>query len=211
MRKPPKSRSEAFHAFTDGGFSFTVSIVAKSKTIQVSKLDAARRNLRTAIRLWFTDGDPVAIHTLASTAHEIVHTLFRRCGLKGLLFDSRMVKDEYRSKWAAHITKPYTFFKHARHDPDGVIDFNPDVNEGLMMACVHGLSRMEEDVDLEEWAFGQWMKIQHPEYFYGDDGKPLSPDEFKEHRDIPRRVFFDNFEAGWLRRKNKRTYRIPIS
>jgi hypothetical protein len=186
--------------------------MARSKPIKVSKLDAAQRNVRTAIRLWFTDGDPVSIHTLISTAHEIIHTLFRRRGLKGLLFDSRIIKDEYRSQWAAHITKPYTFFKHARHDPDGEIDFNPDVNEGLIMACVHGLSRMEADVDLEEWAFGQWMKIQHPEYFYDDDGKPLPKGAHKEHRDIPKRVFFEGFEEGWRRsRQKKPTFRIPTT
>src|SRR5207245_10811773 len=34
--------------------------------ITVTKLDAARRQLRTAIRLWFEEGDPVSIHTLAA-------------------------------------------------------------------------------------------------------------------------------------------------
>ena len=33
-------------------------------TIVVTKLDAARRQLRTAIRLWFQEADPVSIHTL---------------------------------------------------------------------------------------------------------------------------------------------------
>jgi hypothetical protein len=56
--------------------------------ITVTKLDAAKRQLRTALRLWFDDGDPVSIHTLLAAAHEIIHTLYRRKGLRDLLFDS---------------------------------------------------------------------------------------------------------------------------
>jgi hypothetical protein len=33
------------------------------KEFKVSKLDAAKRQLETAIRLYFSDGDPVSIHT----------------------------------------------------------------------------------------------------------------------------------------------------
>jgi hypothetical protein len=36
--------------------------------IVVTKLDAARRQLKTAIRHGFEDGDPVAIHTLIAAA-----------------------------------------------------------------------------------------------------------------------------------------------
>jgi hypothetical protein len=39
--------------------------------IVVTKLDAARRQLRTAIHLWFNDGDPVSIHALAFAAYEL--------------------------------------------------------------------------------------------------------------------------------------------
>jgi hypothetical protein len=42
--------------------------VGQSKTIRIGKLDAARRQLQAAIMLWFTEGDPVAIHTIASAA-----------------------------------------------------------------------------------------------------------------------------------------------
>jgi len=50
-------------------------------TLHINKLDAAKRQLRAAIRLWFDDGDPVAIHTLAHASHEIIHSLFKKKGL----------------------------------------------------------------------------------------------------------------------------------
>jgi hypothetical protein len=70
-------------------------------TIVVTKLDAARRQLRTAIRLWFQEADPASIHTLAHAASEIIHVIsknrnrYRRI----LIFDADMIKDEYRSEW----------------------------------------------------------------------------------------------------------------
>src|ERR1700730_14381745 len=67
--------------------------------IKITKLDAARRQLRIPIRLWFDDDDPIAIHTLTAAAHDIIHTLFRRKGLKNLLFDSKLIKDNFRAEW----------------------------------------------------------------------------------------------------------------
>ena len=62
--------------------------------ITVTKLDAARRQLRTAIRLWFNDGDLVAIHTLAFAAYEIIHVVSKK---------RNRIKNEYRSAWNKKI------------------------------------------------------------------------------------------------------------
>ena len=55
---------------------------------KIKKIDAARRQLLTAIEVWFLDGDPVSIHSLAHAPHEIIHRLFRNQGGSALLFDS---------------------------------------------------------------------------------------------------------------------------
>jgi hypothetical protein len=41
------------------------------KKLKISKLDAAKRQLEVAIRLYFYFGDPVAIHTLTAAAYNI--------------------------------------------------------------------------------------------------------------------------------------------
>jgi hypothetical protein len=64
--------------------------------ITVTKLDAARRQLRTALRLWFHDGDPVSIHALLAAAHEIIHRLYRNKGLRNLMFDNENIEEEHR-------------------------------------------------------------------------------------------------------------------
>jgi hypothetical protein len=41
----------------------------------ITKLAAGRSQLKTAIQLWFGDGELPAIHTLAAAAYEILHNL----------------------------------------------------------------------------------------------------------------------------------------
>ena len=48
----------------------------------VTKIDAARRQLATAIDLWFNDKDAVSIHTLAYAAYDVIHGLSKRRGRK---------------------------------------------------------------------------------------------------------------------------------
>jgi hypothetical protein len=71
----------------------------QTKGLRIGKLDAARRQLETAIILWFTDGDPVAIHTLAFAAYEIIHVVSKKRdpNRRDLLFDPLVIKDEYHA------------------------------------------------------------------------------------------------------------------
>ena len=132
--------------------------------IEITKLEAARRQLRAAIRLWFDSGDPISIHTLAAATYEILHTLFRRRGLRGLIFDFDLVKDEHRQDWVKGIKAMAGFFKHADRDPDGVFKFNPFANEMLLFFSVQALEKMGEPLGVEESALIQWIFISRPNF-----------------------------------------------
>src|SRR5438552_18089527 len=43
----------------------------KREILHLTKVGVAQSQLKTAIRLWFNDGDAVSIHTLACAAYEI--------------------------------------------------------------------------------------------------------------------------------------------
>jgi hypothetical protein len=81
--------------------------------IRVSKLDAARRQLRTAITLWFSGGDPVATHTLAFASYEILHAVSKKRDPKRmpLIFDFPLIKEEMRSEINIALKKCAYFFK----------------------------------------------------------------------------------------------------
>jgi hypothetical protein len=106
-------------------------------SVTISKVDAAHRQLRTAITLWFTESDPVSTHALVFAAYEVLHTVSKKRtpSRRDLLFDSDRIKDEYRSDFNKLIKKHAYFFKHADREPEGIIEFNPNVNEMFIFFC----------------------------------------------------------------------------
>lgn len=165
-----------------------------SGKIRVTKLDAARRQLRTAISLWFTEGDPVAIHTLVYAAHEIIHRLFRLRGHRDLMFDSAVVKDEYRGEFARYLKEDANFFKHAKTDATAERTFNPLANDLFLLVSLVGLHRMGEPLGDEEGAYWLWLSIHHSKWFHQDLIKNAFPDDrLDQLRQIKRRDFFEAY------------------
>ena len=165
-------------------------------TIQISKLDAARRQLRTAITLWFNGGDPVSIHTLAFAAYEIVHAVSKKRDpdRPNLIFDSAVIRDDERREFKSLIKKHAAFFKHADHDPEGVIPFNPEVSEIFMTAAVYGLLLCKEfPQQLEELAYMLWFQYTKPELLTPEFQKQLAavvPVQFEQGKQLPKCNFF---------------------
>ncbi len=169
-------------------------------TIRVTKLDAAKRQLRTAIKLWFMDDDPVSIHTLVSAAHEVVHTLFKRKGLSGLVFNSELIVEEYRSDFAKRMKAQATFFKHAQRDPEAETDFNPALNNSLLLITVHGLCRMNEPQEAAELTLIAWFCLHKPHFFLDDifaDRLPV--DVLQSFRCINKKDFFETCQLAFGR------------
>jgi hypothetical protein len=158
--------------------------------IKVTKLDSARRQLRTATRLWFDEGDPVAIHILAYAAHEIIHRLFRNAGHKHLMFDSPLIKD------ARELKKEANFLKHAEREskPDDFIMLHPGINELFIMVAVIGLVHLQQRLGDEEINFLMWQYFHTPGWFdpnikiFSDDIEPYARDQLGK---IERTAFFD--------------------
>jgi hypothetical protein len=134
--------------------------------ITLTKLDAAKRQLRTAIRLWFEDGDPVSIHALAYAAYEIAHVVSkkRNPARRDLIFDSLTVKDKHRAEFNISIKKHANFFKHAKRDWDKSIDFEPILSLLFMMGAGAGLRNAGERASDEESAFALWMFLHRPRW-----------------------------------------------
>ena len=80
-------------------------------TIRITRIAAARRQLTTALELWFAEKDPVSVHSLVSAAHQIIHDLNRNAGGPELLFDSSVIKPESKKAVVAMLKKNMNFFK----------------------------------------------------------------------------------------------------
>jgi hypothetical protein len=141
-----------------------------TEVIAVTKMDAARRQLGTALDLWFAEGDPVSIHTLAHASHEIIHRLYRNAGHTDLLFDSSIVEPEHAADFSRFLKDSARFIKHAKQErsPDDSIDFNPALNEIFLAMSVIALERMGKGLDGKESAMRLWFAVHHP--------RPQSPE-----------------------------------
>ncbi len=157
--------------------------------------------MRAAIRLWFDDGDPVAVHTLAYASHEIIHRMFRQAGHRGLLFDSDKIRKEDRQKWAQAVKRHANFFKHAEHDLDEEIDFEPRTNLLLLSLSIEALRKIGEEPGMEESIFNLWVFLHHPELL-GFKGIEHSP-QIERVKELARREFWEAFSSlerrNWLR------------
>jgi hypothetical protein len=164
--------------------------------ITVTKLDAAQRQLRTALRLWFQDGDPVSIHALLAAAHEIIHRLYRNKGLRNLMFDSEHIEEGHRGNFAKKIKEAPNFFKHADRDSADSITFYPDVNNVFPMFLIQGLRDMGEQLGMEERAFIYWVCIHEPDLF-NTMSSALPINLIEQLTGIDKEDFFEGCKELW--------------
>ena len=169
-------------------------------SITVTKIEAAHRQLRTAIELWFADEDPISIHTLAAASHQVIHDLNKKNNGPELLLDNKFIKDEYRREFVADIKHASNFMKHADHDIGGaaaVLEFRPDSNDNFITFAIFGLRYLGEKLGAEEIAFERWHTFRNPNLM-NEAGKALFEQNFTTTqiemlRAIPKHKFLETF------------------
>lgn len=168
----------------------------QTSVIRIGKWDAAIRQLRTAITLWFTGGDPVAVHALAYAAYEVIHAVSKKRNphRRDLLFDSLLIREDYRSDFNKRLKKEAYFFKHGDRDPDGEIEFDPSLSESFILYAICGREQCGEPSSEEESTFLWWLQL-HMSGILTQKGRDalanLMPVENLEYiRRIPKHEFF---------------------
>lgn len=133
----------------------------------VTRLEAGRRQLHTAIELWFAEGDDVSIHTLAGAAHQIFHDLNRKRKGPPLLYDSESVADENRKEFIAIVKRPMNFFKHAdgrKGEAVEEIEFDPRSSEIFMLGSIQAIVSFGLQIAPIERFFVYWCEIHRPKW-----------------------------------------------
>lgn len=132
---------------------------------EISKIDAARRQLDTAIRLYMSGRDDVSIHTLAHAAHRVLMDVAAKKGIDGYLFGHLMgvIKPEMKDEFLTKMNAAANFFKHADRDSGEVLEFNPEQTVfWLWDACILYQSLTGEYTDLMQ-CYWTWFGIQYPD------------------------------------------------
>ena len=106
----------------------------------VTKLQAARRQLVTAVRLFFDDREPVSVHTLAHASWEISSCLCRHSGVTNFLELGSKATGLQVSEIRKLAGNYKNFFKHADRDPEAALDdFGDACNDFVLFAATMDL------------------------------------------------------------------------
>ena len=116
----------------------------KTSPVTFTKLDAARRQINTAVWLWFNGADAVSVHTLAAAAHRIILNLSGTAETPPLPFDPANLPAGVTAKMFA---KAHTFLEPAPEDPDKVIQLDPIWTELYLFVVISAYTEFAIDDD----------------------------------------------------------------
>jgi len=136
--------------------------------LHVSKLDAARRQLETAIRLYFNDSDPVSIHTLTAAAYNLLRDINRDAGGPKLIIKEELVErvvPEYQKEVRRNLNEAENFFKHADKDPKAVLEFSPTLTELMIWESCSAYFQLSNEQLVLAKVFNGWYVVNNPDLF----------------------------------------------
>jgi len=154
---------------------------------EVNKLDAAVRQLREAILLFFERRDTIAIHTLAAASHQILADIASRCQIGGILKNNPLIRPEKKKDWNDLVNKSQNFFKHADRDSNAVLEFHPSITPFFLLDAVSIFQQLTDDTSQEQRVFLSWFVAKYPDFLVDGPMKDsinnllasgLNPDDF---------------------------------
>jgi hypothetical protein len=146
-------------------------LVSEPEVERIGKGDAIRRQLRTAIRLFFERRDVVPIYTLAAASQELLRDLLRPLGKGSVTKDSHLVRPERKKEFLEVLNRPQNFFKHADRDPEEVLDFNSRSLEYVLFDCALMYQAYTGRHLREGFAFVIWFVSLYPDVLFPGDFK----------------------------------------
>lgn len=153
--------------------------------LSISKLDAARRQLEAAVRLYFFHGDPVSIHTLGSAAAQILHDLAKHRGEEPIMLRQvilKYVRPEHHALVERTLAEAENFFKHADRDPVGLLEFKLAQTELVLLDAVEAYSRLTAEQIPLFTVYRMW-------FFVGPGSDFVMPAELEAVKNGGQRVF----------------------
>jgi len=141
-------------------------------TIKVNKIEAARRQIDAAIRLLFDNEDPIAIHTLTMAGFRILRDLADKQNNNINKVVQSYIKPGMEGKFWGSMQSFANFLKHAKKDPDAVIDnIQEEVNEAILFIASLYYRDLGCQFTPEMLALYGWYSAIHPDLISDDAPK----------------------------------------
>ena len=133
-------------------------VVAKGiKTLQLTKISVAEALIRTAVRLFFEDDDPVPVYALANAAREILTSVGDHEGITTLLHALSARDGMTLPELTAGSRKIANFFKHADRDPAARINFREDEVDAVLAVACQDFGRIAGGMPIEAQVYEVWV------------------------------------------------------
>lgn len=129
----------------------------------VGKVEAARRQLREAILLFFEGRDLIAVHTLAAASLQVFADVGATAGASSLLKDARFIREDKKKLWFDSLHEAQNFFKHADRDPSASLNFKPSTTPYYILDSVLLEAQLQKSLSPASNCFLLWFYLAHPD------------------------------------------------
>jgi hypothetical protein len=133
--------------------------------IKTDKVDAARRQLESAIRMFFGNEDPLAVYTVACAAERILRDVAENSSSSNLHQRlKQMIKPGKEKEFWKRSNQSANFLKHADHDPVGTLEIkDEEIEFTLALVCGYWVS-LGHHPSGQIRGFLSWFVAMHPEF-----------------------------------------------
>lgn len=137
------------------------------KTDWIDKVEVVNKQIKEAVRLYFDKRDPVVIHTLIASAHQILIDLGKIKGVDSQIKNTKSLEKSEVQELIKNLNYPYNFFKHADKDHDAKINVSPliDLTSDFLMDAIIMLQRISGNIPDEAKVFWNWFVSENKDEF----------------------------------------------
>lgn len=168
--------------------------------VKITKLEAAKLQLETAIKLFFEDGDFVSIHTLARASHEILEALGKKQGKNTFIKEAsdKFIVKERREEVMVKLNEAKNYFKHSDRDPDKILEFNPDFSTYFLWDAARMYHILTSGLSKEMAIYQTWFSIKNPEVLTPDQQNIINKDALDGITDLQdKKEFYRDMSTGY--------------
>ena len=131
--------------------------------IRVKKVEAASRQIDTAIRMTFAAEDPVAIQAVNGGIHRIIQDYYRSRGdIEAYLRLADWIAPGNEARFWRYFNAAAEFLKPGDWDPEAVFDLEEDTNDFMIVFAARWYHRLGLAVTREMRVFATWYVACNP-------------------------------------------------
>lgn len=141
---------------------------------KITKVEAAKRQFNAAIRLYFANEDPIAVHALLAGGLQILTDLGAKKGLKlGIESGIAFIRTERQAEFRRLMRNPQNFIKHADvdGDEDKVLEYRPATLEAFLTIAINDYQIYTGQQTPEIRVYKGWFAMHNPETLVEDETK----------------------------------------